>query len=47
VACVTHDPGIAEASDVQIEMLDGRVENVIDRRPAKPQGLLGREPSAD
>ncbi|WP_067738294.1 ABC transporter ATP-binding protein [Novosphingobium naphthalenivorans] len=32
VACVTHDPGIAEVSDIQIEMLDGRVERVIDRR---------------
>lgn len=47
VACVTHDPGIAEASDVQIEMLDGRVENVIDRRPAKTEGPPSREPSAD
>lgn len=34
VACVTHDPGIAEASDVQIEMLDGRIENIVDRRQA-------------
>ncbi|CCA90494.1 MULTISPECIES: ABC transporter ATP-binding protein [unclassified Novosphingobium] len=32
VACVTHDPGIAEISDVQIEMLDGRIENIVDRR---------------
>lgn len=32
VACVTHDPGIAELSDLQIEMLDGRIEKVIDRR---------------
>lgn len=35
VACVTHDPGIAEVSDVQIEMLDGRIENIIDRRGMK------------
>ncbi|WP_333605852.1 ABC transporter ATP-binding protein [Novosphingobium sp.] len=34
VVCVTHDTGIAELSDIQIEMLDGRVEKVIDRRPA-------------
>lgn len=32
VACVTHDPTIAEVSDVQIEMLDGRIEKIIDRR---------------
>lgn len=32
VACVTHDLEIAEMSDIQIEMLDGRIENIIDRR---------------
>ena len=29
VACVTHDMEIAELSDVRIEMLDGRVENIV------------------
>ena len=32
VACVTHDMEIAEQADIQIEMLDGRIENIIDRR---------------
>ena len=32
VACVTHDPGIAELADIRIEMLDGRVEKVVDNR---------------
>ena len=31
-ACVTHDPGIAELADIRIEMLDGRVEKVVDNR---------------
>ena len=32
VACVTHDLEIAELSDVRIEMLDGRVERIVDQR---------------
>jgi lipoprotein-releasing system ATP-binding protein len=31
VACVTHDLGIAEQSDIRIEMLDGRIEKVVRR----------------
>lgn len=34
VVCVTHDPGIAELSDIRIEMLDGRIESIVDRRKA-------------
>jgi lipoprotein-releasing system ATP-binding protein len=33
VACVTHDPGIAEQADVRIEMLDGRVERIVGATP--------------
>ena len=33
VACVTHDLEIADLADIQIEMLDGKVEKIIDRRP--------------
>jgi len=29
IACVTHDLEIAEQSDIRIEMLDGRIENVV------------------
>jgi lipoprotein-releasing system ATP-binding protein len=32
VVCVTHDSGIAELSDIRIEMLDGRIEGVTDQR---------------
>jgi len=32
IACVTHDLEIADLSDIRIEMLDGRVERVIDQR---------------
>lgn len=32
VVCVTHDPGIAELADVRVDMLDGRIENILDRR---------------
>ncbi|MDD3798688.1 MAG: ABC transporter ATP-binding protein [Novosphingobium sp.] len=32
VACVTHDLAIAEQADVRIEMLDGRIEKIVDRR---------------
>lgn len=39
VACVTHDPGIADGSDIQIEMLDGRVERIVDRRRRGPGGV--------
>lgn len=31
VVCVTHDPGIAELSDMRIDMLDGRIVNIADR----------------
>ncbi len=30
VVCVTHDPGIAEASDIRVEMLDGRIERIVE-----------------
>lgn len=33
IVCVTHDLEIAELSDIRIEMLDGRIENIV-RRPA-------------
>jgi len=36
VVCVTHDLEIAAASDVRIEMLDGRVERVTDLRGKTP-----------
>ena len=32
VVCVTHDPAIAELADIRIEMLDGRVERIVDNR---------------
>lgn len=32
VVCVTHDLEIAAVSDIRVEMLDGRVERVIDQR---------------
>ncbi|MBN8818344.1 MAG: ABC transporter ATP-binding protein [Sphingomonas sp.] len=32
VVCVTHDPGIAELSDIRVEMLDGRIERIVDQR---------------
>lgn len=32
VVCVTHDPGIAELSDIRVEMLDGRIERMVDQR---------------
>lgn len=32
VACVTHDLDIAALSDIRIEMLDGRIEAIIDQR---------------
>ncbi|MCB2079026.1 MAG: ATP-binding cassette domain-containing protein, partial [Novosphingobium sp.] len=32
IACVTHDLEIAELSDIRIEMLDGRVERIVDNR---------------
>ena len=32
VVCVTHDPGIAELSDIRVDMLDGRIETILDRR---------------
>lgn len=32
VICVTHDTDIAELSDIRIEMLDGRIETITDRR---------------
>ena len=32
VVCVTHDLEIANVSDIRVEMLDGRVERVIDQR---------------
>jgi len=32
VVCVTHDLEIAQVSDIRIEMLDGRVERVVDQR---------------
>lgn len=35
VVCVTHDPGIAELSDIRIDMLDGRIENIVDQRGDK------------
>ncbi|PEQ13779.1 ABC transporter ATP-binding protein [Novosphingobium sp. PC22D] len=34
IACVTHDPAIAAISDIRIEMLDGRVERVVESDPA-------------
>lgn len=32
VVCVTHDPGIAELADIRVDMLDGRIETILDRR---------------
>ncbi|QIQ85703.1 ABC transporter ATP-binding protein [Erythrobacter sp.] len=32
VICVTHDMDIAGGADLQVEMLDGRIERIIDRR---------------
>lgn len=37
VVCVTHDPRIAEASDVRITMLDGRIVSVDESGPSVPQ----------
>ena len=34
VVCVTHDPGIAERADVRVSMLDGKVVEVSEQRPA-------------
>lgn len=31
VVCVTHDPGIAELSDVRVNMLDGRIECIVNQ----------------
>lgn len=33
VVCVTHDPGIAELSDVRIEMLDGGIARIVGQLP--------------
>ncbi|OCC25475.1 ABC transporter ATP-binding protein [Croceicoccus estronivorus] len=40
IACVTHDLDIAERADIRIEMLDGRVERIVDNRDT------GRAPNA-
>lgn len=35
VVCVTHDLGIADLSDIRIDMLDGRIERITDQRTHK------------
>lgn len=41
VVCVTHDLDIAEAADVRVSLLDGRIIEVVDRaRPREPVRLL-------
>lgn len=41
VVCVTHDPGIADISDIRIEMLDGRIERITDQRTGSKANPAG------
>lgn len=46
VVCVTHDLAIADISDVRIEMLDGRIERIVDQRaPAPPMPAAPSAPA--